>query len=55
MLFIYITRLFYTEICLISKDCAVEEMNSLICSWYDKLIGFRMLSLVDNYEHGINN
>jgi hypothetical protein len=55
MSFIHITRLFYSEICLISKDCAVEEMNSLIYSWYDKLIGFRMLFLVDNYQHGINN
>jgi len=31
MLLIHITRLFYTEICLISKDFVVEEMNVLIC------------------------
>ena len=54
MLFIHITRLFYAEICLISKDCVDEEMNPLICSRYDKLIDFRMLSLVDNYQHVIN-
>ena len=54
MLIIHITRLFCTEICLISKDCVDEEMNALICSRYDKLIDFRMLSLVDNYQHVIN-
>ena len=55
MLFIHISRLLYTLICLISKDFVVEEMNVLICSRYDKLKGFRRLSLVDNYQHGINN
>jgi hypothetical protein len=38
--------LFYTEICLISKDFAVEEINVLICSRYDKLKGFRRLSFL---------
>jgi len=47
----HITRLVYTEICLISKDFVVEEMNALICSRYDNLKGFRRLSLVDNYQH----
>jgi hypothetical protein len=51
MLSIHITRLFYTEIRLISKDCVLEEINVLICSRYDKLKGFRLLSLVDNYQH----
>jgi hypothetical protein len=51
MLSIHITRLFYTEIRLISKDCVLEEINVLICSRYDKLEGFRLLSLVDNYQH----
>ena len=51
MLLIHITRMFYTEICLISIDFAVEEMYVLICSRCDKLKGFRRLSLVDNYQH----
>jgi hypothetical protein len=51
MLLIHTTRLFYTEICLITIDFVVEEMYVLICSWYDKLKGIRRLSLVDNYQH----
>jgi hypothetical protein len=51
MLLIHITRLCYTEICLISIDFVVEEMYVLVCSRYDKLKGFRRLSLVDNYQH----
>ena len=39
MLSMHITRLFYTQLCLISKDVVVEEM----------------LSLVDSYQHLINN
>ena len=35
MLFIHITQLFYTQVCLISKDFVVEEI----------------LSLVNNYQH----
>ena len=36
---IHITRIFYTEICLISKD-VLKEMNVLLCSRYDKLKTF---------------
>ena len=49
------TRLFYIQICLISNDCVVEEMNVLIYSRHDELRGFLQLSLVDNYQHSINS
>ena len=39
MLSMHITRSLYTQICLISKDFVIEEM----------------LSLIDNYQHSINN
>jgi hypothetical protein len=51
MLSTHATRLFYTQICLISKDVVVEEDIILICSWHDKLKGFHGLFLVDKYQH----